>query len=384
MKHKVVFIILLLVALAAVFFQKNQTFHNSLLHIINPIKSGYRKVTQMVEDKSNSYIFQKESIAKLTKENRILKKYLLDQTQYLQQVDILFKKLPTLEKLPYKSIALVETISYTKLNSFNKILLTNPKKMKLEEDKAYGLIQNNSVGGTAIYKKGNLYGYLSSNPRCKFAIFIGKNRTPGIVQGLNADTMMIKYIPKWANIKKGDRVETSGLDGIFFANIPVGTIKSIHVGDSYKTAYVKTFADNAHPDIYFLITDAKPRLVSYYEQNSSFPGEKYQVKIGNENQKDQNITSIPKTLQTKESEVDLSEFEIPKEPSGNNKSSQAQKQENSSKKLPKKIKKPTTFKKMKKINIQNSIKPASEPTNIALPAEKKPQKKRRNPLDIFK
>ena len=317
MKHRVVFIALLMVALAAVFFQKNQKFHNTILSFTNPIKSSYRHLLQTIEEKSNSYIFQKNSIDKLTKENRALKKYLLDQTQYLQQVDTLFKKLPSLEKLPYKSITLVETISYTKLNSFDKVLLTIPKKFKLQEDKAYGLIQGNAVGGTAIYKKGSLYGYLSSNPRCKFAVFIGKNRTPGIIQGLDANTMMIKYIPKWANIKKGDRVETSGLDDIFFANIPVGTIKSVHVGNSYKTAYVKTFADNQHPDIYFLITDARPRLVSYYDQNSSFPNKEYKVLISNNKTKENNITSIPQTLQTKESEVDLSEFEIPKENSKN-------------------------------------------------------------------
>jgi len=311
MKSRVLFVLLLLVALFVIISQKNQTTHIYILSFVNPIKRLYQQVTQEVTDRSKSYIFQKESIEKLTKENKVLKKYLLDQTLYLQQVSSLYKKLPSLEKLPYKSITLVDTISYVKLNSFNEVLLTPPLKHPLASNKVYGLIQNNTVGGTALLRGKNLYGNLSSNPRCKFSVFVGKNRTPGIIQGVDTTHMLIKYIPKWANINAGDRVETSGLDGIFFANIPVGTIENIKVENSYKTAYVKSFSDTLHPEFFFLITDTTPRLTSYYEQNSSFSDNNYSVSKNTD--RDTNVTSIPKTLQTKESEVDLSEFEIPKE-----------------------------------------------------------------------
>jgi len=172
MKSRVLFFLLLLVALFVIISQRNQAAHNVILKFINPVKQFYKQVTQEVKDRSQSYIFQKESIEKLTKENKVLKKYLLDQTLYLQQVNNLYKKLPSLEKLPYKSITLVDTISYVKLNSFDEILLTPPKKTILVENRVYGLIQNNTVGGTAILKNGNLYGYLASNPRCKFSVFI--------------------------------------------------------------------------------------------------------------------------------------------------------------------------------------------------------------------
>ena len=372
MKSRVLFFLLLLVALFVIISQKNQTVHNSILAFINPIKQFYKQTTQKVEDRSKSYIFQKESIKKLTKENKVLKKYLLDQTLYLQQVNTLYKKLPSLEKLPYKSITLVDTISYVKLNSFNEILLTYPKKHMLEENHPYGLIQNNTVGGTAVLKNGNLYGYLSSNPRCKFSVFIGKNRTPGIIQGVDKENMLIKYIPKWANIKEGDKVETSGLDGIFFANIPVGTIESVKVENSYKTAYVRSLADTLHPDFFFLITDTTPRLVSYYDQNSSFSDQNYTNTAHQVKSIEKNITSIPKTLQTKESEVDLSEFEIPKEkiiiePS-----------------LPRTGKPKRKPKQKKNQSKKRATKSYTEtvPTEATPTPQKKPARK--NPLDIFR
>jgi len=373
MKSRALFVLLLLVALFVILSQKNQATHNAILKFINPIKQFYKQATQEVEDRSKSYIFQKESIEKLSKENKVLKKYLLDQTLYLQQVNNLYKKLPSLEKLPYKSITLVDTISYVKLNSFDEVLLTPPKKSALKENHIYGLIQNNTVGGTAVLKNGNLYGYLSSNPRCKFSVFIGKNRTPGIIQGVDKENMLIKYIPKWANIKAGDRVETSGLDHIFFSNIPVGTIESVKVENSYKTAYVKSFSDTLHPDFFFLITDTTPRLVSYYEQNSSFEDSNYSY--GNQVKKptEENVTSIPRTLQTKESEVDLSEFEIPKEkiditPVVSDTSNAKRKAKQKKIQAKRHTKKPRAARR--------------SPQTTQAPPKREPQ--RRNPLDIFR
>jgi len=367
MKSRIVFFFLLLVTLLVILSQKNQTVHHAILKVVNPVKQFYKQVTQEVEDRSKSYIFQKENIEKLTKENKVLKKYLLDQTLYLQQVNKLYQKLPSLEKLPYKSITLVDTISYVKLNSFDEVLLTLPKKTQLEEDHVYGLIQKNNIGGTAIVRGGNLYGLLSSNPRCKFSVFIGKNRTPGIIQGIDKENMLIKYIPKWANIKAGDRVETSGLDGIFFSNIPVGIITTVKVENSYKTAYIKSFADTLHPDFFFLVTDTTPRLVSYYDQNSSFPDKNYTKPLGN-GLSEKNVTSIPQTLQTKESEVDLSEFEIPKE-----------------KIMIEPVRKPLTIKKKRKEN-RNTTEYKRKPKPKAPKRKPKPkkEKKRRNPLDIFR
>lgn len=369
MKSRLLFVLLLLVALFVIVSQKNQRTHNAILSIISPIKQFYKQLTQEVEDRGKSYIFQKESIEKLTRENKVLKKYLLDQTLYLQQVNTLYQKLPSLEKLPYKSITLVDTVSYVKLNSFDEVLLTLPKKNRLTENQVYGLIQNNTVGGTAALKGGNLYGYLSSNARCKFSVFIGKNRTPGIIQGVDKESMLIKYIPKWANIKIGDRVETSGLDSIFFANIPVGTVESVKVENSYKTAYVKSFADTLHPNFFFLITDTMPRLVSYYDQNSSLPDQNYTYANQSGRIMEENITSIPKTLQTKESEVDLSEFEIPKE------------------KIviePIVTKKPKSNRKPARQKKHTQKTHTKQPPAYTAPSPQKREAPKRNPLDIFR
>jgi rod shape-determining protein MreC len=314
MKSRLLLLLFLSIVLFVLITQNRQEIRSVILNLINPIKTNYKDLTREIKDKGQSYLFQKEQIEKLTRENRVLRKYLLDQTHYLRQVANLYKELPSLQKLPYKSITLVDTISYVKLNKFDEVLLSMPRKPELKEGRVYGLIQGEVVAGTARAEGGILYGYLLSNPKCRFGVFVGPDRHPGIAEGVDTNVMAVRFIPKWAKIKEGDLVETSGLDQIFFANIPVGVVKSVIVEGSYKTAYIHTYADTLHPRLFFLITDPRPYLVSAYDANSSFPGREYPYASQPPLARDRNISSVPETIQTRELQIDPAEFEIPHEP----------------------------------------------------------------------
>ena len=372
MKSRFLLLLLLGIILFVLLFQNRQEIRGVILGLINPIKTNYKDLTREIKDKSHSYLFQKEQIEKLTRENRVLRKYLLDQTHYLRQVASLYKEIPSLTKLPYKSITLVDTISYVKLNKFDEILLSLPTKTPLKEGKVYGLIQEEVVAGTARMKDGVLYGYLLSNPQCRFSVFVGPKRHPGIAEGIDSRLMAVRYIPKWAEIHEGDRVETSGLDRIFFAYIPVGVVKKVVVEGSYKTAYIQTYADLLHPRLFFLITDPNPYLVSQYDQNASFPGRPYPYATQPPLNRDKNISSVPETVQTRDLQIDPTEFEIPHEP------------EPVPAPQPKsKIKKKTPAKAPKKPLPQ--IKREKQPSPRTPPPPPRPQeeKKRPSPFDIL-
>ncbi|MBT8348161.1 MAG: rod shape-determining protein MreC, partial [Sulfurovum sp.] len=219
--------------------------------------------------------------------------------------------LPTLSHIPVKNISITDTISYVKLNSFSQIMLTKPKG--LIEDKLYGLIQDSVVAGTARVHNNQLYGYLTSDEKCRFSVFIGKTKAPGIALGLRENEMIIKFIPKWHKIKEGDNVVTSGLDGIFFADLPVGLVTKVEVQSSYTVAHIKTYSDIFHPKTFFLINDAKATLTEDYDSNStniatrySTPDTNIEQNRSNESHNDANITtpivsSIPSRIdQTQE------------------------------------------------------------------------------------
>lgn len=246
-----------------------------LLGIINPIKQNYKNLTQNLEDKSHSYIFQKESIEKLSRENRILRKRLLEQMHYIEEVKNIYEVLPDLSRIPANNISITETISYVKLNSFSQIILTKPKG--LEEDKLYGLIQGRVVGGTARVKNNQLYGYLTSDDKCRFSVFIGENEAPGIAMGREKNEMIVKFIPKWHKLNEGDKVVTSGLDGIFFADIPVGLVTKVEVQSSYTVAHIKTYSDIFHPQTFFLINDAKATLAEGFDSNRTKLPARYSI-----------------------------------------------------------------------------------------------------------
>ncbi len=267
MKTRLVVIIILLLILTVLLTRNDKRISNTLLNIINPIKQNYKNITQELENKSHSYIFQKESIEKLSSENRILRKRLLEQTHYIKQVKNIYDVLPNLSKLPVDNISIAETISYVKLNSFSQIILTKPKR--LIEDKLYGLIQGTVVSGIAKVENNQLYGYLTSDDKCRFSVFLGKEKAPGIAIGLQKNKMIVKFIPKWHKIEKGDKVITSGLDSIFFADLPVGVVTDIEVRSSYKVAHIKTYSDILHPKTFFLINDAKATLVQGYDSNDT-------------------------------------------------------------------------------------------------------------------
>lgn len=259
MKTRIISVILLLTVLTVLLRENGGRITDTLLNIINPIKQSYTHLTQDLEHTSQSYLFQQESIERLNKENRVLRKRLLAQTHYIEQIKDIYSILPSLKQVPLGNISILETISYVKLNSFSQIILTKPKI--LNPDKTYGLIQGKVVAGIARVHKNQLYGYLTSDKKCQFTVFIGEKRVPGIAIGMQKNEMQIKFIPKWDQIKEGDLVKTSGLDGIFFAGIPVGVVTKVEIQSAYKVAYIQTYNDIYHPRLFFLIHDTQTTLV---------------------------------------------------------------------------------------------------------------------------
>jgi len=266
MKTRIITIIILLLILLVLLTRNDDRIADTLLDTVNPIKQSYKEFTQGIEDKSHSYIFQKETIEKLSHENRVLRKRLLEQMHYIKQVQDIYNILPELSKVPVHSISIADTISYVKLNSFSQIILTKPKG--IVEDKIYGLIQGTVVAGVSTIKNNQLFGYLTSDDKCRFSVYIGDTKAPGIAVGVDKNKMIIKFIPKWHNIQVGDKVVTSGLDEIFFSNVPVGIVTEVEVQSAYTVAYIKTYNNVLHPKTFFVINDPKVTVLEGFDRKA--------------------------------------------------------------------------------------------------------------------
>jgi len=296
MKTRLISIVILLLIITVLITRNDERINDALLGIINPIKQNYTDFTQNLKNKGQSYLFQQESIERLSHENRVLRKRLLEQTHYIQQVKNIYTVLPKLSKQPIKNISITETISYVKLNSFSQIILTKP--LGLQKDKLYGLLQNKVVAGIAQIRNNQLYGYLTSDTQCRFSVFIGDEKAPGIAIGKKSNSMTVTFIPKWHKIKVGDKVKTSGLDNIFFTDIPVGIVTKIEMQSSFKIAHIRTYSDTYHPKTFFLINDANATLTENFDSNATYLAPFRIIQVQNERKSiEENLTKVQNTEQ---------------------------------------------------------------------------------------
>lgn len=257
MKNKKFLFVIVLFLVAFLLFQKEERFQEAFSGLTLPIKTYYLETVEGVKSRLDQHTSQAQSIEKLKEENILLRKYLYEQKMTINELQrygkFKFEKFSNSD-----NVLRVQTLSYRKLNDFSTVYLSDSDQLKT--DKIYGLIQRNVAAGIAIKKENLLEGFLLSNEKCQFSTFIGEQKMPGIAKGIDETTMEVNFIPKWSKIAVGDKVVTSGLDNIFLANVPVGTVTKILTRSTYKTAIIKTDADVLHPDFFYLVTKVPVRI----------------------------------------------------------------------------------------------------------------------------
>lgn len=111
------------------------------------------------------------------------------------------------------------------------------------ENRIFGIVKDNVALGVAVVQNGRLEGFLNGNENCNYDVYIGENRIMGIASGSRNGLLLVDYVSDWSSIHKGDKVFTSGLDGIFLENIPVGVVESIRENYGYVSVDVKPYAN---------------------------------------------------------------------------------------------------------------------------------------------
>jgi len=153
------------------------------------------------------------------------------------------------------NLSVVRVISYAELPYFQKVWLDFDDN---NNSKIYGLMYNNTTAGIiAGGEKGSALGLLNGDPKCSYSVYVGKKKAPGIAIGKNDHEMTVKYIPSWMDVKEGEEVMTSGLDGIFFTGIKVGMVTEVRTVHAYKEATVKPYFNSLNPHFLYVIEKTK-------------------------------------------------------------------------------------------------------------------------------
>jgi len=243
MNKKYLYLITAIFLIVVFYFQ--QEIKSNTLYIFNQTKSIVFDYLTFIKEGISTHFNQAEQIKLLKQKN---KKY----TNYIASIQPKIdtcKKLQNFKYIKNPKVTFTQTISYAKLPDITSIYIDYfEKNLTIPR----GLIYNNQAAGIVIKSIKNFsLVYLNNNPKTSYTVFIGKDKIPGILFG--GDKVIIKYIPKYHPIKKGDRVITSGLDHIFYEGIDVGVITNIIQKKLYQEAIIEPFYNPLHPTFFYVV-----------------------------------------------------------------------------------------------------------------------------------
>ncbi len=247
MNKKNIFIVFLGVMILAYIFQLDLIVSNKISNINTNLKEAYLSKYTSLKDNITKYFFQTQQIENLKKQ---LKK--TEKIQLLQQVNSNQYK-PNINK----QITKINVISYKKFNDFSNVILENTDK--LDQDNIGALITNDGFSaGIAIKQDNQIVGLLNHNEKSNYAVFIGKDKIPGITKGDHSkENITIEFVPIWKKVSIGDKVITSGMDDIFTQGIPVGEVVKIKKLLTSQDVLVKPYASVYDKKYFYLYTKTK-------------------------------------------------------------------------------------------------------------------------------
>lgn len=240
---------ILIVALL-VLFRSGALTQQPFLMVTNSVKGVYLDGLTALGDFVEKYLAQAATIDRLKAENKML----AEQARYLAPFASEVKSLSGLKgytKEIAPKVKGVRVLAYAALPDFHKVWLDYDEG---NGSKIYGLLYNDKTAGIVVESDGSqALALLNGAPKCSYAVYVGDEEAPGIVMGRHGEEMIVRYIPAWKEVKVGDEVVTSGLDGIFFPGVAVGKVTKVHKLNAYKEASIVPYYDGYNPDFFYLI-----------------------------------------------------------------------------------------------------------------------------------
>ena len=84
------------------------------------------------------------------------------------------------------------------------------------------------IGQTTAVSEQSSKVLLLTDSRSAIDAIVQRTRASGIVQGTLSDTLKLRYVLKGYDVKPGDQVITSGLDGVFPKATLIGVVTAVH------------------------------------------------------------------------------------------------------------------------------------------------------------
>ena len=111
--------------------------------------------------------------------------------------------------------------------AFAKTILINKGEMDGVRQNMAVITRSGIVGRVTKAKGSFSEVMLVTDPNSAIAVRVQRTRAQGIVEGTGTERCRVVYVSRTADVKKGDRVITAGLAGIFPPGVVVGTVTEV-------------------------------------------------------------------------------------------------------------------------------------------------------------
>lgn len=245
MKSKI-FSVLVLSFLVFISFYYGDIIKRNVLNLNTIAVDKFSQSIAFIKHKFDEHFNQAQEIRNLRERNLELEKNNIYMKNFANELNNILSDKNS--SFYYPNVSLVKAVSYVQISDYNKVWLD----ILDYKGKIKGLIYNGYTAGIVIEKNGKALALLQGDEECTFSVYIGKDQAPGIAHGRN-DYVLVKFIPKWLEIKINDKVYTSGLDEIFFSGVPVGEVFKVEEEGAYQNAYVKPYAQTKAPSYFYMV-----------------------------------------------------------------------------------------------------------------------------------
>ena len=197
-------------------FIKDTIYRGSL--VVSSPSHGIKYLVSEVEDHINLY----ESYNKIKKENTKLKNT-ISESSYLTLENIQLRKLID-EQVESSSNLVSSRVMLDKQSPYlNSFIINSGSNRKIKNGMAV-LDGKNFVGRIVDVNFFSSRVLLVTDLNSKIPVVIEPSGNHAILSGHGKNKPTLEYLPEKHTIKKGDKVYTSGKEGIFSPGIPVGEI----------------------------------------------------------------------------------------------------------------------------------------------------------------
>lgn len=224
-KRPLLFLSLIIVSFILMAYQTNKRVFNPLRLLsypVNVINNTIHSINSSIKESLKKIRLRDEENMRLKEE---LNRLLMEHQKYKETVleNVRLREMLSLKEKEKRFVAAARVIARGNDRWANTLVIDKGTHDGIEKDMAV-VTPRGLVGKILSCSDSYSYILLINDLNFSAAVRLQESRTEGIISGTGSKTCILKYVPHEYEVKENETVLTSGLDSLFPAGIPIGSV----------------------------------------------------------------------------------------------------------------------------------------------------------------